>query len=102
MSIPFYESKVGSEYDYAVSFYNGGTSYPPHLHRCFEIILVLEKDLAVIIDGKEYKLRKNDIILIKPYQIHEISVTTPGSSRYLYMFPPNLCRTLPTVLNISR
>ena len=44
----------------------------------------------MIIDGKEYKLQKNDIILIKPYQIHEISVMSPGSSRYLYMFSPEL------------
>lgn len=89
MSIPFYESKLGYEYDYAVSFYNGGTSYPPHLHRCFEIILVLEKDIVVIIDSKEYHLLENDIILIKPYQIHEISAAA-GSSRYLYLFSPEL------------
>ncbi len=90
MSIPFYESKHGYEYDYAVSFYNGGTGFPPHMHRCFEVLIGLDGELKVTVDGAGYLLCKNDLIMIKPYQIHEIEITAPYTSYYVYLFSPEL------------
>lgn len=87
MSIPFYESKHGYAYDYAVSFYNGGSGFPPHLHRCFEIIVSLSAGTTVKIDGQTYLLDKNDIVIIKPYQVHEIYDARP---HFYYLFSSEL------------
>lgn len=87
VSIPFYENKHGYEFDYAVSFYNGGSGFPPHLHRCFEIIASLSDGTTVKIDGTPYRLEKNDVAIIKPYQIHEIYDARP---HFYYLFSSEL------------
>ena len=87
MSIPFYETKHGYEFDYAVSFYNGGSGFPPHLHRCFELIVSLGDGTTVKIDGKPYVLEKNDLLIIKPYQVHEIY---NSKLHFYYLFSPEL------------
>ena len=88
MSIPFFQKFENRyKYDFAASFYNGGSGFQPHLHRYFEIIISLDDGLTVKIDGTPYKMKKNDMILVKPYQIHEI---TDARYRYIYLFSPDL------------
>lgn len=109
MSIPFYENKHGYEFDYAVSFYNGGSDFPPHLHRCFEIIASLSDGTTVKIDGTPYRLEKNDVAIIKPYQIHEIYDARPHfyylfSSELIHMISDDLINyelTSPVAKNVS-
>ncbi len=47
-------------------------SYPPHLHRWYEIIVVLEGGLDVVVNNKIYSLSKNDSLFIFPNRIHQL------------------------------
>ena len=90
MSIPYYEQfekGIEYKYDFAASFYNGDSGFPSHLHRFYEMIVSFNDGTIVKIDGIPYKMNKNDVILIKPYQIHEI---TNAASRFVYLFSPDL------------
>lgn len=44
--------------------------FQTHMHRCFEIVLVLEGELNMRIENEYYPVRKNDLVLIKPNIIH--------------------------------
>lgn len=56
--------------------YNGvfyrNTSFGLHLHRGFELILILSGELHVAVDHTPYCLHPGEAILILPYQLHEI------------------------------
>ena len=51
-----------------------------HCHAQFEMIAVLEGDVAVMIEGTEYRLQKNQLIIIPPLCYH--SVTVNGGELY--------------------
>ena len=108
----FYELKhdVGAEY-FTVE---QGTdlSYPPHMHRCYEIILLHEGAMRVRIEQEAYEMEAGDMILIKPNRVH--SLETDETSRHkLCIFSPELIAavasplkqhplTSPVVRNASR
>ncbi len=56
--------------------YNGifyrNASWGLHLHRGFELILVLSGELQATVDRTSYCLRAGEAVLILPYQLHEI------------------------------
>lgn len=108
----FYELKhdIGAEY-FTVE---QGTdlSYPPHMHRCYEIILLREGAMRVRIEQEAYEMEAGDMILIKPNRVH--SLETDETSRHkLCIFSPELIAavasplkqhplTSPVVRNASR
>lgn len=61
-------------------------SYPPHLHQCFELILVTDGYMKITIDGKEYALKENQAVFIFPNQLH--SMTSVKSKHTLFIFAP--------------
>ena len=54
---------------------NENFSFPPHLHQCFEIIIILSGQMKITVDGKIFVLEKNEALLIFPNQIHELEST---------------------------
>lgn len=46
------------------------SEYVYHSHELFELIFFLEGDMTYAVDGKEYKLNKNDIVFTRPFDIH--------------------------------
>lgn len=44
----------------------------PHYHERCEIILILSGNVSYIVEGKTYRLKKWDIVLSRPMQIHTI------------------------------
>jgi AraC-like DNA-binding protein len=45
-----------------------------HCHAQFEMIAVLDGDVAVMIEGQEYRLQKNQLVIIPPLCYHSVSV----------------------------
>lgn len=85
MSIPYYERfEYDFGYDFFLPYYNENIGFPPHMHRYFEIIACVGDGMTVIVDDKAYNLNKYNVIIIKPYQIHEIK-GSPSYSGYLFL-----------------
>lgn len=45
-------------------------AYPAHLHKNFELIIVLEGELFSHVDGRPYRVGAGEALLVFPYQIH--------------------------------
>lgn len=89
MSNAFYELKHEIGADYFTVEHNHDFSFPMHMHRCFEIILLLDGAMTVTINKKDYLLTAGDMILVKPNLIH--SLKTEQTSRHvLCIFAPEL------------
>lgn len=72
-------------------------SYPPHLHQCFELILVTDGQMDILIDGKEYHLQKDQAVFIFPNQLHSMSST--HSKHVLFIFAPQFIQAYWTEKN---
>ena len=68
--------------------------YPPHLHQCFEVIVILSGEMHVEVDGTTYHLKKNQGVLIFPNQIH--SLESVKSEHVLCIFSPDLVQEFST------
>ena len=55
-------------------------TYSMHTHNTYELILFLDGDATHVIEDRKYKLKKGDLILIRPFQYHFIQIDSP--SRY--------------------
>lgn len=55
-------------------------TYSMHIHNAYELIYFLEGDATHVIEDRKYKLKKGDLILIRPRQYHFIQIDS--LSRY--------------------
>ena len=55
-------------------------TYSMHTHNTYELIYFLDGNATHVIEDKKYKLKKGDLILIRPFQYHFIQIDAP--SRY--------------------
>ena len=93
----FYEGKHDVGADYFTVETGRDFSFPMHMHRCFEIILLTEGSMRVRIEQEVYTLEAGDMILIKPNRVH--SLETPLSSRHrLCIFSPELIAAVSPLL----
>jgi len=89
MDSAFYELRHDNVADYFTLERNQNLTFPLHMHRCFEIILMLEGSAEMCIEKKKYTLQSGDMVLIKPNLIHDFC--TLGESRHvLCVFAPEL------------
>ncbi len=63
-------------------------SFPPHLHQCFEIIMILDGTMDVTVDGKGYTLSAGQATMIFPNQIH--AMRSERCRHLLVIFSPRL------------
>ncbi len=89
MNNAFYELKHEIGADYFTVERNHDFSFPLHMHRCFEIILLLDGSMTVTIEKKDYALTAGDMIFIKPNFIHSLK-TSETSRHVLCIFAPEL------------
>jgi len=95
----FYQlSHLGTS-DYFTKEEGENFSYPPHLHQCFEIIIVTSGSMDISIDGKEYNLKKDQSVFIFPNQLHSMSSTS--SNHVLFIFAPQFIQAYWTEKNDS-
>ena len=95
----FYQYNHLGSADYLKIEKNENFSFPPHLHQCFEVIIILSGQMKITVDGKQFVLEKNDAMLIFPNQIHELEST--NSKHILCISLPNLYRHIPQNLPIK-
>lgn len=62
--------------------------FPPHLHQCYEIIVILDGEMRITVDEREFWLQAGQSMLIFPNQIH--SLHSEHSRHLLGIFSPRL------------
>ncbi len=92
----FYQYNHLGSPDYLKIEKNENFSFPPHLHQCFEIIIILSGQMKITVDNKIFILEKNEALLIFPNQIHELQSTS--SKHILCIFSPRLVQAYTTKL----
>lgn len=60
---------------------------PYHWHKEIEIILVMEGEVELLLDGNKQLLKKGDIIFVNSGQLHQYTSLTRRLVYYAYVFP---------------
>lgn len=90
----FYEyTHLGSP-DYIKIEKGENFNFPPHLHNCFELIIVRSGQMEITIDNQIFTATKDQALLIFPNQIHSLSSSC--SEHILCVFSPNLVKAFAT------
>ena len=64
-------------------------AYSMHTHNNYELIYFIEGDATHVIEDRKYKLKKGDLILIRPLRYHFIQIDSPAVyERYNILFDP--------------
>lgn len=64
-------------------------TYSMHIHNAYELIYFIDGDATHIIEDRKYKLKKHDLILIRPLQYHFIQIDSASRyERYNILFDP--------------
>ncbi len=66
----FYQKVHSMDSDYFMFEQKEDFSFPLHIHSCFEIIVVLDGELHVTVGNNSAVLKRNDVALVFPNQIH--------------------------------
>ena len=90
----FYQFSHLSSPDYLKIEKNSNFSFPPHLHQCYEIIIILSGEMKITVDNKCFVAKKNEGLLIFPNQIHELEST--DSEHVLCIFSPRIVQAFTT------
>ena len=62
-------------------------TYSMHTHNAYELIYFLDGDATHVIEDRKYKLKKGDLIIIRPLQYHFIQIDAPARyERYDILF----------------
>ena len=62
-------------------------AYAMHVHHGFELLYILSGDTTYAIEDRRYKLKKGDLVLIRPLQYHFIQIDSPQKyERYDILF----------------
>lgn len=74
-------------------WYNCQTEgYAPHHHAATEIIVALENDYLVTVNGTEYHLRPGDILFVPPHALH--SIVGNAGARFIMLIDFEPVKTL--------
>ena len=64
-------------------------TFSMHTHNAYELIYFLGGNATHVIEDRKYKLKKGDLIIVRPFQHHFIQIDTPGDyERYNILFDP--------------
>lgn len=90
----FYQYNHLGSPDYLKVEKNENFSFPPHLHQCFEIIILLSGEMKITVDDREFLLGEGESLLIFPNQIHALE--SKSSRHILCIFSPRLVQAYST------
>lgn len=63
--------------------------FSTHTHNAYEIIFFVDGDASQIIENREYALKKNDLLIVKPFKYHYIKIKSGKTyERYNILFDP--------------
>lgn len=79
----------GIVYKHSVSENLPCDTFSMHTHSAYELLYIIEGDATHVIEDRKYKLKKDDLILIRPLQYHFIQIDAPATyERYDILFDP--------------
>ena len=65
--------------------------YSLHTHNAYELLYIVSGDATHVIEDRRYKLKKGDLILIRPFHYHFIQIDSPQKyDRYDILFNANM------------
>jgi len=65
--------------------------FSAHVHSSYELLYILSADATYIIEGRKYKLKKDDLIIVRPGNYHLIQFDSREPyERYNVLFDPVL------------
>ena len=60
-----------------------------HTHSQYELLYILSGDITHVVEDRKYKLRKHDLVLVRPNQYHYIQIdSSVDYERYNLLFDP--------------
>ena len=63
--------------------------YSMHTHDTYELLYFINGDATYVIEDRKYKLKKGDVILIRPFQYHFVQIDSSlDYERYDILFDP--------------
>lgn len=66
---------------------HGAVSWPAHAHECFELLYVLEGDCRIETEDGTAIASAHDLIIFKPYQLHQETQLSPVYALVCMRFP---------------
>lgn len=84
-----YESQ---HFDLLTTYQTTNLNFPSHLHRCYELIFVIEGEMEVIISERCFQLKSGQFLLILPYEIHSFRSESQSQAK-LCVFSPDYVPT---------
>ncbi len=84
----FYQYQHFGSSNHFCKEYGKNFNYPMHIHRSFEVIVLLSGSMDVWIGKKRYTLRASDAVLVFPNQAHTLE--SAQSEHMLLIFSPDL------------
>ena len=70
--------------------------FPFHTHDVCEMIFLKSGNISAVIDGKEFKMHENSLVIFKPGVVHRIKINGKCTyNRYCILFDPNRIASLP-------
>lgn len=86
----YYEpDKFGEDDTITINEYQD-LDYPHlHFHHNYEMVFMLDGELKISLDGKEFTLEKNQILLVFPNQIHAFYSLSGSAHARVCIFSPN-------------
>lgn len=83
--------RIGNDWDgYMYSLnHSKGYSFNSHLHKCYELIHVLEGRFLYTVEGHEYTISDGDIIITSPVELHSFSfpAVCDYQREFLHIYP---------------
>ncbi len=90
----FYEFKHLGSPDYLKVEMGNDFSFPVHLHQCYEVIVILEGEMEIMVESSKHILKQGEGLLIFPNQLHSLKST--HSKHVLCIFSPRLVQAYST------
>ena len=61
-----------------------------HTHNLYELLYFIDGDATCVIEDRKYKLKKNDLIFIRPSKYHLVKIESSTKyERFDILFSPN-------------
>ena len=87
----FYQLHHIASNEYIKKEYGEDFSYPPHMHQCFELAIVLDGEMTISVNNDTYNLSRGEAVFIFPNQIHSFS--SSKSKHMLLIFSPKIVQS---------
>ncbi len=72
-----------------------------HVHKDYEFGILLSGNIDAIYGDKHLALKKNDLLIINPFQSHEFSAQSPALLLFLQVSPSFFSSYFPQIENLD-